>query len=296
MKQVIMLARLICLILVIHTFSIKVAADDVKPRYTIYDREASYYNNSLNNLSYPVKLLLLTLEVGKTKFGDYDTKILTTPYPKTRVIHFVKSQNNAIIWSTTAKKLEEELSAVYVPIIKGILGYRVFLIRSEEQARFDSITKLAELRQFTIGQGKAWNDNAILRHNGFTVIGAEANGLVNMLLAKRFDIYSRGIHEPWIELKAGIKMSIENNLMLNYPLPIYFFVNSANKDLHQRLTWGLEHIIKTGQFDQLFKNHPIYSEAMNKINFHKRKSFTLINPNLSPQTKALLKKDKYWLK
>lgn len=291
-----MLARLTCFILLIHVISIKVAADDLKPSFTIYDQNASHYSNSVTSLSYPAKLLLLALETSKNKFGDYDTKIVTTPYPKVRVFHLVKSQNNAITWNTTSKKLETELSAVYVPVIKGILGYRIFLIRSKEQARFNSISTLAELTQFTIGQGKVWNDNAILRHNGFTVLEAEASGLAKMLLAKRFDIYSRGIHEPWVELKPDIQISIEKNLMLNYPLPIYFFVNPANKALHQRLTWGLEHLIDTGQFDQLFNNHPIYSEAMDKINFHKRKSFNLINPNLSPQTRALLKQDKYWLK
>src|SRR6478609_4894561 len=67
------------------------------------------------------------------------------------------------------REYEKKFEAVWIPIDKGLLGYRIFLIRSEDQARFTSATTLDDLRNYTIGQGSGWKDIDILKANGLKV-------------------------------------------------------------------------------------------------------------------------------
>jgi hypothetical protein len=77
---------------------------------------------------------------------------------------------------------------VRLPIDKGLLGYRMFLVREADLPRFATVRTLDDLRKLRVGQGKDWIDVPILRKAGFPVVeGTSYPGLFAMLAAGRFD-------------------------------------------------------------------------------------------------------------
>ena len=87
---------------------------------------------------------------------------------------------------------EKQLLPVYFPLDKGLLGYRVFLIRSETQARLELQVKgLQEIYDSTVlVRGLNWGDVTILRNAGLTVVeGTSYEGLFAMLAAGRFELF-----------------------------------------------------------------------------------------------------------
>jgi hypothetical protein len=195
----------------------------------------------------------------------------------------------------TSKNLEQQLHAIYFPLLKGMMGYRIFIIRKNDQQFFNKHMSLQELKLIPVGQGFNWPDTDILIDNGFNVARGYDNYLLKMLDRKRFDFFPRAIHEPWIEIKDKLEFMVEKNLMLQYPAPIFFFVNKSNKRLQQRLDYGLGQLLANGKFEQFFLNHPITAGILQKADVKHRTIFKLKNPLLSEQTKKLLKDKRLWI-
>jgi hypothetical protein len=92
------------------------------------------------------------------------------------------------------------------------------------------VRTLDDLRKLRVGQGKDWIDVPIFSKGGFNVIeGTSYRGLFAMLDAGRFDFFSRGIDEAGREFKRAHRqlsagMAIEPTLLLQYTLPLYFFL------------------------------------------------------------------------
>lgn len=242
-------------------------------------------------------ILEKALEHTKDDFGDFllNPMLTTENIPKSRLVRLVQQNELSVIWSVPNHRLEQELQAIYIPLYKGTQGFRIFLIRQDEQSKFSQISSLLELKALTAGQGFGWNDVAVLEHNHFKVLQGNSDNLVRMLESNRFDFYPRGLHEPWKELKPDRQIKVETTLALHYPLPIYFFVSKENRKLQQRLNIGLEALFDSGEYDQLFYNHPRYKVLLQKANLANRHIFYLENPTLSQESKAILNKQKYWL-
>ena len=242
-------------------------------------------------------LLEKALEHTRADYGDYllNPMLTTENFPKTRLIRLVQQGDLSIIWGVPNSAYESELQAIYIPLYKGTQGYRIFLIRQNEQARFNKITNLSQLKSLVAGQGFGWNDVAVLQHNNFKVLQGNADNLVRMLESKRFDFYPRGLHEPWKELRPDRQIKVETSIALHYPLPIYFFVSRDNTSLYQRLNIGLNALFDSGEYDRLFYNHPRYKAMLKKVNLNSRRIYNLNNPTLSAQSRAILQTKKYWL-
>jgi hypothetical protein len=192
-----------------------------------------------------------------------------------------------VLWTVTTIAREKVLLPVRIPLLKGLLGYRVFIINAADQHKFKHITTLAQLGQLIAGQGHDWPDTKILRANQLKVgTSSSYDALFDMLQAKRFDYFPRGVNEAWAELPLhqGKGFAVEESLLLSYPLPTYFFVAPGNVTLAARLERGLRMAIKDGSFDRLFNayldNHSSFS--VNKL--EQRTQLTLRNPLLPTLT------------
>jgi len=246
--------------------------------------------------SYFVDLLRLTLEASKEKFGPYQLQGVAIEMAQGRTsVMLERNEYIDVAWRMTSKILEQHLQAVYFPLLKGMMGYRIFIIRKNDQQFFNKHMSLQELKLIPLGQGYNWPDTDILINNGFNVARGYDNYLLKMLARKRFDFFPRAIHEPWIEIKDKPEFMVEKNLMLQYPAPIFFFVNKSNKRLQQRLDYGLGQLLNNGTFEQFFLNHPITAGILQKADVKHRTIFKLENPLLSEQTKKLLKDKRLWI-
>lgn len=212
--------------------------------------------------SYFWELLAAALESNRHIYGDYEIASYPVPMSHARTIAEMEAGGQGrvnIFVPGTNPDLEKRLLPVRIPIDKGLLGYRLFLIMPEAQARLDTVRDVANLRQFTVGQGEPWADARILDANGFKLVLANGYvGLFKMLDARRFDLLSRGIDEIWSEWqlhKAHIpSVQIERTLILHYPMPRYYFVprTAQGERMAQRIEDGLHRLSRSGEFDRRY--------------------------------------------
>jgi hypothetical protein len=230
------------------------------------------------------ELLRTALEKTAPIYGTFTMHSARRYMNPSRFLYEMKQGNDiSVIWSAVSAELENELLPIRIPLRKGILGYRVFLIRKHDQAQFSAIANIEQLKTLRAGQGFTWLDVKILRHAGFNVVtGTNYEGLFNMLIANRFDYFSRGVIEASNELAAREAqfpdMAVEKSILLYYPLPKYFYVKKNNSRLAERIERGLEMMITDGSFDEIF--HKYNQQYIDQANFGSRKIFKLDNPYL----------------
>lgn len=240
--------------------------------------------------TYYWELLAAALEANRGKYGGYELTAYDTPMNFSRAVSEVESGDEGrvnIVARATNLELEARMRPVPIPLDKGLLGYRLFLIMPETQERLDQVRTVDDLRRFTIGQATPWSDVKIIQAAGFKLVLAnDYEGLFKMLGARRFDLFSRGlneIHGEWLSQREQVPgMVIERGLVLHYPMPRYFFVPRTKKGarMAERIEDGLRRLARSGEFERRYQ---AYKRAMvADINLAGRRIIHLPNPQLSP--------------
>ncbi len=256
-------------------------------------QELIYYpraeSNTDTRLLYPVALLELCL-----RHTQYQLQPSTTAMQQVRNLRMLKQgQGLDVMWSVTTKEREAELLPIRIPIDRGLIGWRLFLIHEQRAKRFTSVTSEAELRSLRAGQGHDWPDREILTANFFSVTPSSSyEGLFHMLQRGHIDYFPRSISEIDAELSAheGMGLRIEPKLALHYPAALYYFVNKDNQPLAQAITTGLEQALADGSLRQLFNQY--YGAAIKAANLSSRTIITLPNYLLPAETP--LADARYW--
>lgn len=73
-----------------------------------------------------------------------------------------------VLWSMTTQEREAQLLPIRIPIDKGLLGWRIPLLRANRANLLAGATTLAGLHLWSAGQGHDWPDAEILKSNGLT--------------------------------------------------------------------------------------------------------------------------------
>lgn len=160
-----------------------------------------------------------------------------------------------------------EFGVLPVDLYRGLLGYRLLLIRRQDEPRFASTDTLAQLRRFTGGFGRQWADLLVFERNGLPVMTGPGNeALIAMLKARRFDYLHRGITEAFAELAQfdrDAQLMVEPHLALHYDFPVYFMVRRERTALLAQLRQGLQKAQADGSFQRLFEQHfaPVLQRA-----------------------------------
>ena len=276
---------------VVHACSERVDSDGIPQLVVPQEPTASWEKES-----YFTGLLRLILAETALEYGPCNVVATDNILTRMRSVALINNFGIDLFWATTSIERETLLRPVRVPLLKGLMGYKIFLINPADQPRFSRITTLTELQALRAGVGADWPDNKILRANGIeTVSSSNYEALFRMLAAKRFDFFPRGASEVWSEYRnhPEVTLHIEEDLVLVYPAPVYFFVNIDNASLEQRLEKGLHKIMANGKFDEYFFKHPIIIDAIKRVRIHERRKIYLTNP-LLPRTVPLHHRD-YWL-
>lgn len=237
------------------------------------------------NGPYAVKMIQLALKHIDKKYKLVVTK---EPFSQVKIMEEVTNGKLDAFWNSSNADKENDYIPVRIPLYKGLLGNRIFIIHKDNQAKFDNIKTLDDLKSITIGQGKTWADTKILESNGLNVVKANKyESLFLMVDGGRFDAFSRGVHEPFGELAnhPNLKdLTVEKHLMLVYRMPFYLFVSKNNKTLAKDLEAGLNAAIADGSFDQVFFSDPAVQDVMAKADMKNRRAIYLDNPTLSKET------------
>jgi len=246
---------------------------------------------------YYVILLNMILAASKKPNEVIDLRLSDRQFTQARWIAEVQTgRYNEVMWTTTSKEREQLLHAIRVPIFRGLLGRRFLVIRRQDEAIFAQINTKQDLATVIAGQGAHWSDADILEANGLLVTsGSGKETLYRMLKAGRFDYFPRGVIEIASETNflQENDLIVEKHLMLSYTMPIYFFVNKDNVELTERLERGWRIILKNGEFDKFFFNHPRIKTAIAELKKYKRNIIQLDNPFLPDDLP--LDHPEYWL-
>lgn len=244
--------------------------------------------------AYYWQLLDAALQANRAQYGDYALKAYDQPMNYARAVAEVASGDDGrvnIVARATNAELEAQLRPVPLPLDRGLLGYRVFLILADQQPRLDAVRSLDELKRFTIGQSTPWTDVKILEANGFKLVLAnDYEGLFKMLGARRFDLFSRGVNEvrdEWLSHRNSIPgLVIERGIVLHYPLPRYFFVprTAQGERMAQRVQDGLQRLLRSGELERRYQAYKRL--VLDGVDLSGRRVFRLSNPNLPGPTTA----------
>jgi hypothetical protein len=237
---------------------------------------------------YAIELLKQALQ--KTENSDGPFKMAPAEEMNVgRAIKFLangKVERVNVIWTTSSENRENSLLPIQIPIRKGLLGYRIFLIKKQDRDKFSAIRTVDELKKLKVGQGQVWNDVKIFKANGFGLVtGSDYEGLFEMLIRGRFDYFSRGINEALNEYEVRKELLpdlfVEETILLYYPWPKYFFTSRKNPELAERIERGLRMMIEDGSFDEYFMKY--HQKDIERANLKNRRVFKIHN-HLLPST------------
>lgn len=246
----------------------------------------SLYNNPTPIL---MDYLHRALQVTQDEYGDYELIESAKMEQGRSLIELSKQKNGKLDLASYAPTRERETQAIpiRIPVLSGLMGYRLCLIDGKNQNIFNGIKNKKQLieRGISIGQHQDWPDTTILRFNDINVQTTHKKALLFQQLSRgRFDCFSRGTSEIYAEYLAHQKqgIEIEKNLLIYYPLPLFFFVNNNRPILAERLQLGLEKLIESGEFDQIFDQY--FASIIIELEINNRIVIDLNNPTLSKET------------
>jgi hypothetical protein len=227
--------------------------------------------------------LISALDHTVTRYGPYLLDAYTSPMSTQREISETLSGKliNVIASDIGHPDLNAGAIPIPIPIDKGLLGYRVALIRRDRQAALANVHDIASLRQFSVGQAADWGDVAIYKFNGIPIVAADHyRFLFPMLEHGRFDMFPRGVTEITEEMATFHEqfpdMAIESHILIRYPYAEFFYVSKSCPRLARRIEDGLEAMREDGSFDRLFDAS--FSQAITALKLGQRVIIDLKNP------------------
>jgi hypothetical protein len=201
-----------------------------------------------------------------------------------------------LLWTSMDGRAESGLNVVHIPVNRGLIGYRVFVIRKDRQADFDKVDNVADLRRLTAGQGLGWVDTDILLDAGLKVETSSTDTLFAMTRAGRIDYYPRGVIEAFPELEARKQaepeLTVEKRLLLKYRSDFLFYVARRDPKLAIAIERGFIAAYKNGSYMRLFDSHPYIQGALAQANLLERKVIELDNRYLSAADRKI--PEEYW--
>jgi len=242
---------------------------------------------------------LAVLDLALKKMNvDFTVKPASEVMERTRAIASLQAGEGVnIMWSSMGAEMEKNLRPIRIPIHRGLIGHRLFIINKNRQADFSKITTLNDLKKFTAGQGLGWADIKILENVGLKVDANKYDLLFKQIEAGNIDYFPRGANEAFAEVAAHQStepsLAVESHILVVYPSDQIFYFAKANEELASIVEKGLLAAYEDGSYMKLFIGTPSIQQTMKDGAFDKRVRIDIPNPLLSDEDKAI--PAKYWI-
>lgn len=243
-------------------------------------------NKTESRQHYEREILEAALNATYASHGNWKLQEDLTDYPLAADEASIFRNKDFDIFGTVAgntKLANEEKILIPLPLMKGLLGYRVLIIRAADKEKFAAIKSAQQLQQLRMGIPSTWADAELFRHNGYEV---EEKGSFDDLFVRlennEFDYVTFGANEV-----AGVfneraaksgKLMVDSSLLVFYPFPLVFYINPNNKALAERVNQGLQTINRTGELDKIFNRY--FAADLTAVNLPARRIIKLDNPIL----------------
>lgn len=243
-------------------------------------------NKTASRQQYEREILEAALNATIAAHGNYQLQEDKTDYPLAADEASVFRSKGFDIFGTVAgntKLANEKKILIPLPLMKGLLGYRILIIRAADKEKFVAIKSAQQLQQLRMGIPSTWADAELFRHNGYKV---EEKGSFDDLFTRlennEFDYVTFGANEVTgvfseRAAKSG-KLIVDSSLVVFYPFPLVFYVNPDSKALAARVTEGLQIISANGELDKIFNRY--FAVDLAAVNLPARAMIKLKNPIL----------------
>lgn len=201
-----------------------------------------------------------------------------------------------VIWLGADSRHAPRLQAVPIPLERGLIGFRILLVHQQRLPALDEVQQLDHLKKLYGCQGLGWPDTDVLQNAGLKILTSPGfENLFKQVQAKRCDYFPRGLFEAATELRERQARYPDlreySDLMLHYPLAIYFYTRTEDTVLQQWLTDGLEQMIDSGELLKYMQQHPLTRHVFPLRQFKPSRWFEFVNPSLPD---AALHNQRYW--
>ncbi|WP_111497901.1 hypothetical protein [Marinobacter bohaiensis] len=229
--------------------------------------------------------------------GDHELEVVELPVVSTkRWVEMLESGYQGINLGVGGydPSLEQTLLPVSIPLTRGLLGYRLMVVREDRLDELSNIHSLESLLPLQIGSGYAWPENSILWQNGIDLVLGHYENLWAMLARKRFDVFHRGVQEVFVELSVPGRenFAIVPGVALAFRFDYFLYVPGDRQDLQRILVQGLVNAYENGRFMALFESDPIIRESLRLADFDRREVIWLETPENRASIDYI--PDRYW--
>ncbi|MBE1302310.1 MAG: hypothetical protein GJ680_20660 [Alteromonadaceae bacterium] len=221
---------------------------------------------------------LINESIGQHYTPTLSLRVFPEKLTKERMLRELGKGFIDVAWTTESVRFRNNSIEIPIALFNNLFGHRLLLIRKGEQYKFDNISSVDDLSNLLGGQGNQWRDTSVLKSSGLQIVTAtDADILTGMLLSERIDYFPRALHEAWLELKEHSSLTVENNLMLVYQQPVYFYVTPKKPKLAKALLQGLTRLQNSGQLNNFFNDNSFIQKTLRLSNIKNRKALLLEN-------------------
>lgn len=227
--------------------------------------------------------------LASSELGDYEF-VASKKMNASEAFEALEAGNIDLFVGGINSEREVVATPVYVPLDRGLLGYRICLTNKNKPLNVSFKTPMHVIQEsIHIGILENLIDTNVYQENGFKVSsGNSYSSLVNMLKSQVFDCFSRSINEINLEAlslqmhkKGSELIEIDNKMIFIYPSANFIFTSSSNKKLHQGLSIGIGRAIENDSYYSIFNEH--YANILLKHGIYERKLIFMSNYDMSYQ-------------
>lgn len=155
---------------------------------------------------------------------------------------------------------------VKVPILQGIDGSRLLLVRAADVAQYQDVQQLSDLNQQVMGMVEAHDEAAVYQSQGISVVVAPLSTLLAQLAQGELNFIGvelESIDEVWSQVKEqALPFEVAPKLLLQYPSRWLFYVNPVKRELKDQLQQGLLVLEERGELKAMFDHY--YGELLTR--------------------------------
>lgn len=237
--------------------------------------------NNETDVSYYIQMLMAACDVIDRELGGCQLSPFNFPMLQKRQLKSLYQHKLDVVWTVTTRQREEDFRPIRIPLMKGLIGYRIAVANKHAIRFFKAPLDLAQIKKLSLVQGHDWPDTPILKSNGFNVLETTRyEHLYSHVAREVYDYTLRGVLEVYREFEQyrQADVYIEPNYIFQYPSAIYYFVRKDDKYLADLIEEALKKLIQSGEFERLFSQSGNHQTALSKALIEKRKVISLDNP------------------
>ena len=252
--------------------------------------------------SYLVELLQSSLKMTAASYGPAKVEFMPISLNQGLILHLLDIDGVLdVVASAPTVEREQLFRSARVPLMMGLLGYRMMIIRPEDKATYDQISRPSQLKKLRACQAMHWPDADILERAGYRVVrGDTFEVLFELLQDNKCDYFPRAITEGYGEVLSynvhnpNKKLTAFDKVLLHYEVPFYFFTSHKKFQLAARIEQGLDMMAESGQLLQHMQSHQVTKGAFPLSKWQGKTIFYVENEEQLDSTP--LHKKHYWLK